>query len=118
MKSFSTLKNNILALSSCLLVMLALFFLTNPSQLPAAMLLIAPILIGILTYYLSKLMLSIFSDFSSSLIRSTSLIGASFPTLLVLLGSSGQLGLTDVILASTLTLGLAWYMKRQSLAAN
>ncbi len=98
----------------CLGFMAILFFilLTNPQNLSASMLLILPIIVAITSYSISKFLLLVFVQLDSIKIKTISLVFALGPTLVVLLGSLGQLGFQDLLLAFLLVSGMGWYIKR------
>ncbi|MDQ3065334.1 MAG: hypothetical protein M3Q36_03645 [bacterium] len=98
-----------------LFINLFLFF-TNPQSLPAVMFLAVPLLVAITSYLFIKIVLEMFSTLSKDSIRLLSGVSASAPTLLMVLGSLGQLGIQDVLLALLLSSGLGFYIKRQNIS--
>jgi len=86
--------------------------ITNPRSLSAPMLLLLPVLVAVTLYTICKLLLEVFSSMSGLKIRTVSLVLSAGPTLLMLLGSLGQLGVQDFMLAFSLIAGLSWYIMR------
>jgi hypothetical protein len=95
-------------------LILSFIFITNPQQLSAMYLLVLPILVAITSYRLTKLFIEIFTNWHLNKIRQVSLILASGPTLMIILGSLHQLGLQDVILSLLFACGFGWYLRRLS----
>ena len=105
-----------LLLSGCGLIFLSLFiFLTNPSTLPAVLLLLLPICVAGTSFTVCKLLLEVFTSYTQDRIKLLGGIIAIAPTLMVVLGSVGQLQFQDIVLAVFLIAGISWYAKRQRL---
>lgn len=90
-----------------------LFILTtNPAVISVGLLLVLPMLVALTTFACARLMLQIFSGLSATKRTALSSVCAVGPTLIVILGSLGQLGVQDFMLACLLVGGLYWYIKR------
>lgn len=86
--------------------------LTNPNRLPAFLLLVLPLLTFITSYSLMKLFMAVFTDLTIIRIKTLAGVVSFAPALVVILGSLGQLGLQDLMLALVLVTGLSWYLRR------
>ncbi len=94
-------------------LVLGIFVLsTNPRDLSAALLLVLPLLVYLTVYSASRLTANYFFSTSKIRVHSVSAIIAAGPTLMVILGSLGQLGVQDILLACMLCAGLGWYLRR------
>lgn len=87
-------------------------FMTDPRSISAGLLLVLPALVACTSFILVKLSLGIFTSLSAARIKALSLIAACGTSLVVVLGSLGQLGLQDFTLACLLIGGLSWYVRR------
>ncbi len=95
------------------LVLMALFILfTSPASLPVPMLLLFPVLVFVTSLAWARLILGTFTRYSQLKIKSLSVVISIAPTLLIVLGSLGQLGAQDATLAVLLIGGFGWYLKR------
>lgn len=94
-------------------ILLCLFiFGTNPKQLSVPFLLIPPLLIFTVLYYLSQAVLQAFTDLTKHKRKIASATLASGPVLVLLLASLGQLTVRDTLLSLLLMSGLAVYFSR------
>lgn len=94
------------------LSILLLLISTNPQTMPAAFLLIFPLLVAFTSFMIAKLILRFFTNANEMSVKIISSLVAMGSLLVVLLGSLGQLGLQDFLLASLLIGGLVFYLKR------
>lgn len=104
-------KQLILSTAGILSIVFFILF-THPASLSAPLLLLLPILVAITTFITSRLFIEIFTDLPQSKIKTLSGVIAVGPTLMVMLGSLGQLGIQDVLLAVMLVGGFSWYVRR------
>ncbi len=98
-----------------LFLILTFIFLTNPQKLPAIFFLLLPTLIAFTSFQFIKLTFEVFTFMSQQKIKVLSGVIATAPTLIFILGSVGQLGYQDMVLALLLASGLGWYVKRQGM---
>lgn len=85
---------------------------TDPASLSVVLLLLLPVLVGAVSYLATRLSLKIFTDFSEDLSRALCIAVAVGATLVVALGSLGQLGIQDIVLTAILTFAAGFYLKR------
>ncbi len=85
---------------------------TDPSKLSAMFLLVFPLLVAITSFIVTRLVLTIFLSVSQTALRVISSVVGVGVLLVVLLGSLGQLGFQDMLLAFLLVAGLVFYLKR------
>lgn len=100
-----------LSIGSVLGCMLFLFF-TSPANLPVFFLLIIPVLFAVFCVGVSRIIGLVFFEYSGAAIRRISIVIGAGALLLSLLGSLGQLGFQDVLLASALITGVVFYLRR------
>jgi hypothetical protein len=84
---------------------------TNPRTLSAFFLLVFPILVAATSFVVVRFILNLFTSLSAELIKMVSSVIAVGILLVVLLGSLGQLGFQDLLLAFLLVSGLVFYLK-------
>ena len=107
-----TYKKDVIYMSLSMFFSFVFILFTNPNTISIVLLLLLPILVFISFYFISKLLLKLFSNFSQMKIKSLSIIIGFGPALVVVLGSLGSIGFQDVMLALLLVAGLSWYLKR------
>jgi len=90
---------------------------TNPSNLSITFLLAFPVLVAVTGFVAAKLFLQAFTSMNDAMIRTICVVVASGILLLLFLGSLGQLGVQDVLLAILLISGLVFYLKRVHLTS-
>lgn len=93
-------------------LILLFIFTTNPATLPVPLLLLLPIMVLVTGLIIIRLVLRVFTHLSEPKIKGLGIVLAVGPTLLVILGSLGQLSIQDIALALMLVAGFAWYLKR------
>lgn len=85
---------------------------TNPTSLSLVLLLVLPILVAVTSYILTGLILRFFFGIDGEVSRIMRGLVATGFLLAVLLGSLGQFGFQDALLAVLLIGGLVFYLKR------
>src|SRR5687767_13827690 len=107
------IKQSAVNASFSIAVMVLFIFITDPQTLPAPMLLVLPILVLVSAYSLIRLMAGVVAmEGTPKQPKSLSFVLALAPTLLMVFGSLGQLGIQDIGLTLVLIAGLGWYIKR------
>lgn len=104
-------KDGLIGLSGMLLIGLFIFS-TDPKSLSAVFLLVLPVLIAVTVFVITRLLLRLCSSMTGGLMNIISMVVATGSLLVVLLGSLGQLGSQDSLLALLLVAGLAFYFRR------
>jgi hypothetical protein len=102
-----------LVVSAIGIVLITIFiFSTDPTTLPAYLLLVLPVLLFVTCNVAFRLFMQVFTGLDQARIKTVSVVLALGPTLLATLGSLGQMGIQDIGLAILLVSGFAWYLKR------
>src|SRR5687767_10085321 len=110
--STNTSNKKDLALSAVGFVSIMLFLIsTNPRSLSAIFLLVFPALVAATSFAITRLFLHLFTSLTSELIKIIASVISVGVLLVVLLGSLGQLGFQDFLLAFLLVGGLVFYLK-------
>lgn len=107
-----TYKRQLLFSTAGLLSIAFFILLTDPSSLTAHALLLLPILVAVTVFAITHLLIQIFTKLPSNKTKTLSGVVAVGPTLVVMLGSLGQLGAQDMLLAVLLVGGFSWYVRR------
>lgn len=109
-------KTNFSILSAGIMLIMLFIISTNPSNSSVALLLVFPVIVAVTAFVATKLCLQVFTSMNDAVIRTICVVVASGILLLLFLGSLGQLGAQDVLLAVLLIAGLVFYLKRVHLA--
>lgn len=95
-----------------------LLFITNPTQLPIAFILLLPMLVSYVVFVSTRLLLRIFFDLGDHQLKIASYTLAGGALFVLLLGSLKQLGIQDFVLTLLLAGGLGFYFLRTSQGAE
>lgn len=99
-----------------ILSILLFITLTNPAKLSAVFLLVFPVMVAGTCAIIIKMTLTFFTSWKKEAIKIVSSVTSVGLLLIVLLGSLGQLGFQDMLLAFLLVAGLVFYLKRTQTA--
>lgn len=106
-------KKNATLGSSFLSILVFFLLVTNPSTLPAILLILLPVLVSLSAYYITRFILSFFfPNISSVDIKLASIFAMIFPVFLIILSALNQLGFFDFVLATVFSAGSILYLKR------
>lgn len=85
---------------------------TSPAKLSVVLLLALPVLVASTVYVATRLFLGLFTSLGKASLKVYSSVVSVGLMLVMMLGSLGQLGSQDILLALLLVGGLVFYLKR------
>lgn len=101
--------------AAALTILVSFFvFSTNPGTLPVVLLLIVPVLVSLLSVFVVRLLISVFSNMNKTDVILASNSVGFFVLTIMALGTLKQLRLIDFVLVSLLVAGISFYVYRSN----